>query len=1165
MFVSSSLLVSLSQQFTDYQSIEKKIDPELVRLKSLKTQEKVDVIVWLNGNKSSESLNNIGSVKHRYKIINAAAMEVSLNDLEKLAKESNVEKIVPNRIVSAYRLESMAIIKASNASSTFNVNGTGINISIIDTGIFNHTEFQNPNRIVKQKCYCDVTPGNCCPDGTAESNNATDDSDIGHGTHVTGIAAGKGDGYTHGVATNASLFAVKVMNSSGAGSDLDVMAGIDWAVNNGANVISLSLGGYLGSSQCYDFGSSQAVDNAVKQGVVVVVAAGNGGPSSQTIAAPGCAKRVITVGNTNDDDNILSDSSRGPTKDNRTKPDLTAPGYNINSTYNDGGYATLSGTSMSTPHVAGVAALVIQKFREINGYYPSPDKVKAILITAVNTTGQRNNTYGSGRIDAYEALRIINFTKNRTISTGEEHKFKINVSSNDLKVTLYWPEDMDTNNNLNLIIRNLTNNISYPTDPNDTVEQVFVSDANSGFWNVYIDCVNGTNQTYYLASNMEIFEASPALLLIKPENITYTSQTGIPLNFTTDSTNQTIWYKLDGGNDTAITGNTTFNVTSDGFHNITLYVNDSYNNINQSTQYFSIDTVPPVITIISPFSNINYTTKSIWFNVSLNENGNMSLCSINRNANFTLNRLNRTYFYNLSTIAEGYHNVTFYVNDSVNWMNSSSINFTIMINPNITSSNADKRLVLLNENVNITTNIVDDNPNSTWINITWPTGLSELRNMLNTSSTYYYSFNGTNQTGNYNVTIFANDTFGNYNSASVNFTVASSVNVSSSITNGSTAVNASLKIFYNGTSQIRNQTTDTSFGFIIPGGLWDIGINTSQLNVTLFNTNLTQNVTRDIKFNDNVQMSYVATNVNAIKTIALKFDNFTFSIANLTFLFNSSLVINQSNLNVYKCHDWNFTYSNCSNNWQVDSIDTTFNPTINSNNVTLITSNFSAFSLGENRTTSTTTTTTTTESPEDSGNSNNDNSSGMNRTEVSLYLNGTRGNFYYYNNTYANFTVTVNVSGYAVSLDTDMPDWVIQNDTTPLTIISPVTCNINNTYYNITGWFNKTNNYTSDSETHYAICYVNTETTTTILLTTTSTTIETTTTIQNTTTTTINEEKTATSVSKAWYIVPILIVSIVVVVFWYVKYYKEAQQDIVFKRLKEKWGQQTFVVKFSFT
>jgi serine protease AprX len=978
-----SLISSLSYQYKPVIKPElKKIDPELMELKSSKPQEKVKVIVWMNENKSIDSLKRIGKVKYQYNIIPAVAMEIPVSELENLARESNVEKIVLDRMVSAFRLDSIPLIKADNASSSFSVNGTSINISIIDTGIFNHTEFQSPNRIIKQKCYCSSgtersTP--CCPPGnTNTSDNATDDS--GHGTHCAGIAAGKGDSNGQGVAANASLFIVKVLDSSGSGYSSDVVAGIDWAVSNESQVISLSLGSYLGSQNCYDSPVSEAVDNATKLGVVVIVAAGNAGYSTPNITAPGCAKRVITVGATNDNDQIASFSSGGPTKDNRTKPDLTAPGVGIVSTKPSGitlsdctaqgdNYMTCSGTSMATPHVAGVVALLIQKFKQINGYYPNPDRVKAILITAVNTTGmnasfnytQRNNIYGSGRIDAYEALRIINYTKNNTISETLEHHYKVNVTSSDFKTTLYWPEDKDTNNDLNLFVGNGSYNYSYPTHANDSIEQVFLMNASTGFWDVYVIGVTGTDQVYYLASNMNITDdvTAPALLLVKPENTTYTSQTNIPLNFTTDETNHTIWYKLDDGNEINITHNTTFNVSSDGFHYITLYVNDSYNNINQSTQYFSVDSTPPIITIISPNSTTvsNYTTKTIWFNISLSETGNVSLYSIDALGNLTMNRSNNTYFYNQSNVTEGGHNVTFYVNDTNGLTNSSSVNFTVSINPVISNQTVDKSLVLLNEGVNISASVSEDTLAFALVNLTWPDGNYTSKNMTNSSSLYYYLFNDTNQTGIYYILVYVNDTLSNRANASSSFEVGQAVNVSSQITNGTAAINVTIKVLYNGTDQIRNQTTNTSLGFVLPSGLWDIKVNTSQLNITLYNSNFTQNITRQINISDDVYGNFTS-NVYAIKTVAAKFENFSFSLVNLSFSFNSSIVTNSSVLELYRCSDWNFINSNCSVVWTNDSYDAVFNGTIGTSNVTIVSLNLSAFSLGETQTTTTTTTTT---------------------------------------------------------------------------------------------------------------------------------------------------------------------------------------------------------------
>jgi len=611
------LLSSSSQQFVS-QKIERvklaKLEPGLRSLTS--SSEKVRVIVWLDKNKplSTSSLKRIGEVKYEYDIIPAVTMEVSASQLENLEREPSVERIVLDRKLHAFRADSTILIKADNASGSFGVNGTGINISIVDTGVFNHSEFQTPNRIIKQKCYC--TYGTLCPDGTDEDDNATDDE--GHGTHCTGIAAGE-----LGVANGSSIFAVKTMDSSGTGYDSDTARGIEWAFLNGANVISLSLGGCVNATiggtdcyeKCYDSASSRMIESAVGNGTVVVAAIGNCGPNPSagcfesggfTTSAPACAKGAIAVGSVDDTDTISDSSSQGPTDyDNRTKPDLTAPGVTINSTSNSAnGYATVSGTSQAAPHVAGVAVLVIKRYNQTFGYLPDPDLVKTILMTGVNTTGmsssysQRNNVYGSGRIDAYESLRLINssvnYTKNDTISTGEIKIYKVNVTTTDFKSTLYWSEDADTYNNLDLIVGNRSQNFSYTTHANDTIEQVFLIDAKSGFWNVYINATLATNQEYFFVSNMDILDdvTAPSLILEKPDNTTYTNNTDISLNFTTDVSNHTIWYEIDGVNETKVTANTTFNV-SDGVHNITLYVNDSYDNINQSTQFFTVDSTSP--------------------------------------------------------------------------------------------------------------------------------------------------------------------------------------------------------------------------------------------------------------------------------------------------------------------------------------------------------------------------------------------------------------------------------------------------------------------------------------------------------------------------------------------------------------------------------------------
>ena len=965
-----------------------KLEPELRDIVYSFPSRHIRVIVWLNGSgETIEHLQHFGKVKHEYEIIPAVAMEMIAKDLDGLVSLPWVERVTMDRKVTTFRMESMSIMRTDEVKTNFGVNGTGINISVIDTGVFNHTEFQTPNRIIKQKCFCAGNPGSggCCPNGGEEDENATDDN--GHGTHCAGIAAGKGNGYGHGVAQNASLLVVKVLDSSGSGYDSDIVKGIEWAVDNGANILSLSFGvSHESFTDCYDVAVSEAVDNATKNGVLVVVAAGNNGPEQGTIAAPACAKRALTVGSSMDGsygatplDNVSSFSSRGPTNDNRTKPDLLACGEWITSTYLstencepgiNNGYCTLKGTSQAAPHVAGIAALLMEEYRKTFGYIPEPDRVKAILLTAVNTSvmrsngyTQRNNIYGSGRIDAYQALNMMNFTRNASISENQTVMYNLNVTSgtDELRVTLYWPEDKYINNNLDLILSNSTINFTHASDANDSVEQVFVDNPSEGIWKVYVEgkSVDGT-QDYYLASNVEIIDdvTAPQLVLVLPENKTYTNRTFIPLNFTTDASNNTIWYTLNGENETVVTSNTTFNVSDDGTYCITLYVNDSLNNINQSTRYFSVDTVAPVLTILSPLEDEVVPTNMVWFNISLNEVGNVSLFSVDGMGNNTMQMLNSTYFFNSSLLTEGYHNVSFYVNDTVGWTNSSSINFSVMVKPSFNGYTIDRPLILPNESVNVSTSVMDENIDKVWINITRE-GYSFTDLMDNESSFYYFTFNETNCTGSYKVVILANDTFGNENNVSLHFVVANATSLLINVSDGTSPVNVSMKLLFNGTEVVRNETTNTSFSFDVPEGLWDIWFNTSELQVLLREVNLSERVGRSVEINENVSPIIDQDLVN-IKTVVFQPQNFSFSFANMTFKFNESLITSYENLEVYKCGYWNFTNASCNGTWVNDTYDESFNATINQNNVSLVTLSFSAFSLSETQTTTTSTSTSTT-------------------------------------------------------------------------------------------------------------------------------------------------------------------------------------------------------------
>lgn len=232
--------------------------------------------------------------------------------------------------------------------------------------------------------------------------------DQGHGTHVAGVAAGAGkvNPALAGVAPQAALVVFKILDSSGSGSLSSGIAAVDEAINRrveyNIRVLNFSLA-VEGSSAGKD-AFSLACNRAVASGIVVVVAAGNFGPSVRTIGSPGAATQVITVGagaDVGERGFFLADfSSRGPTADGRIKPDLWAPGVNLRSPKKEGGYSVRSGTSFAAPFVSGVVALMLQAKPGL-----TPPGVKAILrSTARRWSAGANNEAGFGRLQAYQAI-----------------------------------------------------------------------------------------------------------------------------------------------------------------------------------------------------------------------------------------------------------------------------------------------------------------------------------------------------------------------------------------------------------------------------------------------------------------------------------------------------------------------------------------------------------------------------------------------------------------------------------------------------------------------------------------------------------------------------------------------------------------------------------------
>jgi subtilisin family serine protease/archaellum component FlaF (FlaF/FlaG flagellin family) len=372
----------------------------------------VDVIVMYR-KKSSEpsysvsystlnTLNTLGAtVKYNYKTIDATALKMPAGNLNDLAEVPGVEMIYLDHEVHALLDTSVPVIRGDQARSTFGVSGVDVTIAVIDTGID-----------ASHESLDDLDDDPATDDDKVIAfedfvNSRTDPyDDNGHGTHCAGIAAGTGgDSDYVGVAPMSRLVGVKVLDRYGFGSESDCIAGIEWCILNkdvyGTDVISISWGSYMNGD-----GTSPteiACDSAVDAGIVVCVAAGNSGPGSRTVGTPASAKEVITVGAIEDSMDIAYFSSRGPTADGRTKPDVCAVGVDVTApAANSGdGYVAHSGTSMATPHVAGVAALMI----EYNPYI-TPSEVKDILHNTSVDKGDLgpDNTYGWGVVDSVSAL-----------------------------------------------------------------------------------------------------------------------------------------------------------------------------------------------------------------------------------------------------------------------------------------------------------------------------------------------------------------------------------------------------------------------------------------------------------------------------------------------------------------------------------------------------------------------------------------------------------------------------------------------------------------------------------------------------------------------------------------------------------------------------------------
>src|SRR3990172_9151082 len=357
---------------------------------SLAAPNKVDVLIGFNGKPDDSVVRAFGGdVKYDFApFINVIAASVPENAIQGLSHNPNITYVEPDAEAHIMGHATSSNIEYQNSWGVNHIEadvvhpyntGTGIRVCVVDTGINRTHPDLNDNYVTGI-------------DYVNDDDDPTDDN--GHGTHVSGTIAAELNGAgVVGVAPDADLIVAKVLNSAGSGSYSDVIAGINWCAENGAKVISMSLGGSSGSDAL-----KSAVDTAYANNILVVAAAGNSGNKAgknDSVSYPAKYSSVIAVAATSSVDKRATWSSTGPAVE------LSAPGVSVKSTWLGTGYGTISGTSMATPPVSGVAALIWKD----DGSLTSAQVRNILDSTALDlgTTG-RDNLYGYGLVRANVAV-----------------------------------------------------------------------------------------------------------------------------------------------------------------------------------------------------------------------------------------------------------------------------------------------------------------------------------------------------------------------------------------------------------------------------------------------------------------------------------------------------------------------------------------------------------------------------------------------------------------------------------------------------------------------------------------------------------------------------------------------------------------------------------------
>jgi len=345
---------------------------------------------------------------------NAMIAEVNNQSLKELALRDDVEQItldgpvpmmkpvddnspVPDAGEWTYGLKQLQVDKVRRAH---NLTGRGVRVGILDTGIdAEHPDLKG--KVILWKSF------------KGKADKPVDWH--GHGTHVAGtIAGGNASGKHIGVAPDAKLIIARIFGNNGMTSKSAILKAMKWMAdpdgnpktNDHAHIVSNSWGGKK-MPKLMELSRWRAVKTWKKLKMIPVFAAGNSGPRDKTMATPGAYPHSFAVGAVNSVDDVAGFSSRGPVKWGRKtyiKPDISAPGVNVLSAKPGGGYQRMSGTSMATPHISGLAAILLQANPNL-----SVDQVQELLTSTAKDLGDsgKDKDYGHGRANILKAIESL--------------------------------------------------------------------------------------------------------------------------------------------------------------------------------------------------------------------------------------------------------------------------------------------------------------------------------------------------------------------------------------------------------------------------------------------------------------------------------------------------------------------------------------------------------------------------------------------------------------------------------------------------------------------------------------------------------------------------------------------------------------------------------------